>query len=169
MHDSKLEDIRNATSFKSGKLPVRYLGVPLVTKKLTEKDCAPLLKKLKAKLHSWPNRNLSYEGRLQLIKYVLFSLANFWCRQLVMPKSVGNRIEQTCNRFFWRGNGTASRGARVGWGQVCTLTSEGGLGLKNIGCWNRANLLMLIQNILTQNDSLWVVWLNAHVFKDASY
>ncbi|KAE8681863.1 hypothetical protein F3Y22_tig00111303pilonHSYRG00120 [Hibiscus syriacus] len=68
--------------------------VPLVTRKLSEKDCFPLLVKLSAKLKHWSTMSLSYAGRLQLIKSVLFSIVNFWCRQLILPKSVLRRIEQ---------------------------------------------------------------------------
>ncbi|XP_039026534.1 uncharacterized protein LOC120160184 [Hibiscus syriacus] len=38
-----LEDLKLFTGFKIGSLPVRYLGIPLVTRKLTAKDCEPLL------------------------------------------------------------------------------------------------------------------------------
>ncbi|KAE8682595.1 hypothetical protein F3Y22_tig00111238pilonHSYRG00266 [Hibiscus syriacus] len=35
------------TGFNLGKFPVRYLGVPLVTRKLTAKDCLPLVDKIR--------------------------------------------------------------------------------------------------------------------------
>ncbi|XP_038994267.1 uncharacterized protein LOC120118231 [Hibiscus syriacus] len=38
-----LDLICTATGFKNGQLPVRYLGVPLVTRKLSSKDCSTLL------------------------------------------------------------------------------------------------------------------------------
>ncbi|KAL4378079.1 hypothetical protein GQ457_02G014080 [Hibiscus cannabinus] len=137
IHDRKLEDIHNATNFKSGRLSVIYFGVPLMTRKFIKKDCAPLLEKLKAKLHSWSHRSVSYGGRLHLIKSVLFSLVNFW------------------------ENDTVTRGAKVGRSQICTPKSKGGMGLKNIDRLNRANLLMLIRNVLAQNDSLWLLKLKA--------
>ncbi|KAJ8767136.1 hypothetical protein K2173_013533 [Erythroxylum novogranatense] len=39
----ELEVIHDATGFALGQLPVRYLGVPLVSKRLTERDCGPLI------------------------------------------------------------------------------------------------------------------------------
>ncbi|XP_039030563.1 uncharacterized protein LOC120165035 [Hibiscus syriacus] len=59
--------IQEITSFKLGVLPVRCLGVPLVTRKLAVKDCQCLIDKISAKLNSWVNRYLSFVGRLQLI------------------------------------------------------------------------------------------------------
>ncbi|KAE8729811.1 Vacuolar protein sorting-associated protein 32-like protein 1 [Hibiscus syriacus] len=51
--DRTLDSIKSVTSFKQGFLPIRYLGVPLVTQKLTEKDCLPLYDNIKHRLHHW--------------------------------------------------------------------------------------------------------------------
>ncbi|KAE8716626.1 Multicopper oxidase LPR2 [Hibiscus syriacus] len=81
--------VQEATGFTIGCLLVRYLGVPLVPRKLTKKNCVGLVEKIKAKLGLWSNIWLSYAGRLQLVKAVLFSIANFWCRQLILLAAVG--------------------------------------------------------------------------------
>ncbi|GMI99220.1 hypothetical protein like AT3G24255 [Hibiscus trionum] len=111
--ERRLVDIRHATGFKVGKLPMRYLGGPLVTRKLSEKDCQPLLDKISVKLNCWSHRNLSYGGRLHLIQSVLFSITNYWCRELIIPKSVIYRIEQLYMRYFWKWGDVAVHGARV--------------------------------------------------------
>ncbi|XP_038993423.1 uncharacterized protein LOC120117185 [Hibiscus syriacus] len=56
--------IKEATGFKLGSLLVRYLGVPLVTRKLAVKDCHSLIDKIRAKLNLWANKYLSFVGRL---------------------------------------------------------------------------------------------------------
>ncbi|KAE8674836.1 putative thylakoidal processing peptidase 2 [Hibiscus syriacus] len=75
-----LQIIKSISGFKQGLLPVRYLGVPLVTKKLTKQDCQPLIDRIKLRLHHWSSKLLSYAGRLELVKTVLYSMANYWCR-----------------------------------------------------------------------------------------
>ena len=72
-----LEEIQQKTGFKLGLLLVRYLGVPLVTRRLTNNDCAPLIEKITARIHHWVVKFLSYAKRLQLIQFILFSLQNF--------------------------------------------------------------------------------------------
>ena len=69
--------IQNSTGFKLGTLPVRYLGVPLVTRQLTDRDCAPLVEKITARINTWTSKFLSYAGRFQLIQSVLFSIQNY--------------------------------------------------------------------------------------------
>ncbi|XP_039069262.1 uncharacterized protein LOC120215754 [Hibiscus syriacus] len=157
------------SGFKKGSLPVRYLGIPLVTRKLTEKDCVVLIDKIKQRLHHWSARNLSYAGRLELIRSVLFSVSNYWCRQLILPNSILTKVDQLCSRFFWKGDDKSATGARVSWDFICFSKAEGGLGLKNTKIWNKACSIDLIRKILAGDDSLWVAWLNSYVFKDQDF
>ncbi|XP_039070447.1 uncharacterized protein LOC120217411 [Hibiscus syriacus] len=169
IHARTIEKVKLITGFQVGILHVHYLGIPLVTLKLTEKDCQALIDNIKRKLHIWSGRNISYAGRLELINSVLFNISNYWCRQLVLPASILKKVEQICSRFFWKGADKSAAGARISWGEITVPKSEGGLGLKNIKTWNRACLLSLIQKILTGNGSLWVAWLKAYVFKEHEF
>ena len=69
--------IQNLIGFKPGTLPVRYLGVPLVTRMLINKDYAFLVDKIIARINSWTSKFLSYVGRFQLIQSVIFSIQNY--------------------------------------------------------------------------------------------
>ena len=95
-----LEEMQQATGFKLGTLPVRYLGIPLVTRRLTSKDCDPLMDRILARIKSWSSKLLSYVSRLQLIQSVLFSVQNYWCRNFMLPKGVLQRINQICAGFL---------------------------------------------------------------------
>ncbi|KAL1194443.1 hypothetical protein V5N11_010355 [Cardamine amara subsp. amara] len=54
------EHVLGRFPFDSGILPVRYLGLPLMTKRISLADCMPLLEKIRARINSWKNRFLSY-------------------------------------------------------------------------------------------------------------
>ncbi|GKD28032.1 hypothetical protein Tco_1234246, partial [Tanacetum coccineum] len=47
------EEILEIVPFAVGKLPVRYLGVPLVTRRLRVKECKSLVEKVKGKVGDW--------------------------------------------------------------------------------------------------------------------
>ena len=81
-----IEEIKRVTGFKVGTLLVRYLGVPLVTRRLSLKDCSNLVDKIKARINNWSTKLLSYAGRIQLIQSVLYSIQHFWCRHFILPK-----------------------------------------------------------------------------------
>nr|GEX32947.1 reverse transcriptase domain, reverse transcriptase zinc-binding domain protein [Tanacetum cinerariifolium] len=63
--------------FKVGKLPVKYLGIPLLAKKLGINDCKQLVDKVKCKIQEWKNRFLSYARKLQLIAVVLSTMQTY--------------------------------------------------------------------------------------------
>ena len=128
-----VKQIQAVTGLKSGTLSVRYLGVPLVTRRLSHKDYSPMIDKIAAKINCWSAKLLSYAGRLQLIQSVLYSIQNFWCRHFILPKRVLKRVNQLCSGFFWHGKEQTAKGARVRWEAICFPKYEGGLGLKKLG------------------------------------
>ncbi|XP_039051999.1 uncharacterized protein LOC120193611 [Hibiscus syriacus] len=142
---STLEDLSLITGFKIGRLPIRYLGIPLVIRKIIENDCSSLIDAIKSRLHLWSGKTLSYTERLELVRAVLFSITNYWCR------------------FFWKGADKPAAGARVSWKQICRPKTEGGLGLKDLKIWNKACMMSLIKNILAGEGSLWVAWLKSYM------
>ena len=57
--------------FEVGTLPVKYLGVPLVSTRLSLADCDVLVAKMEARIKSWANKKLTYSDRTQFIQSVL--------------------------------------------------------------------------------------------------
>jgi hypothetical protein len=109
-----------------GSFPVRYLGVPLITKRLTAADCENLVSRI-VNIDPWLVKNLSFAGNLQLISFVLCSLHIYWSRIFILPKKVINLIEHKLNQFLWCGQDVKAR-AEVAWDKVCAPRREGGFG-----------------------------------------
>ena len=42
-------------------MPVRYLGLPIITWKLSSKDCIPLIEKITARLSTWTEGNYHFQ------------------------------------------------------------------------------------------------------------
>ena len=78
-------ELMSIFGFQLGTLLIRYLGVPLISTKLSSKDCKYLLEKIAARIKSWTSKHLTYAGRLQLIGSVLFSLQIFWMTLFILP------------------------------------------------------------------------------------
>ncbi|KAL0302793.1 UNVERIFIED_CONTAM: LINE-1 reverse transcriptase [Sesamum angustifolium] len=83
-HDRRL--MVEYLGFQEGLLPVKYLGVPLNSSRLTVADCRPLINKIDTRLAGWNQQNLSYAGRVQLIKSVLSTLHTYGLRYLFYQK-----------------------------------------------------------------------------------
>ncbi|GJT90597.1 RNA-directed DNA polymerase, eukaryota, reverse transcriptase zinc-binding domain protein, partial [Tanacetum coccineum] len=136
MDKGDIERILHILPFKQGKLPMRYLGVPLVAKKIGVKDCKCLLDKIKDRISCWKNNSLSYAGRTQLLASVLASIQVYWASVFRFPKMVIKDMERLFKGFLWN-KGELQRGkARVSWKEVCQPKQNGGLGLKPIESWN---------------------------------
>lgn len=155
---SETELIQFSTGMPMGTLPVRYLGVPLCTKKLTLLNCEGLLHQIKTKFSSWSSKALSFAGRLLLIKTVITGITTFWCSTFILPKSVVKRINSLCGIFLWKGNIEEHHSARVAWTEVTKLKREGGLGIKDLSTWNMACCLKLVWLLFFQSGSVWVAW-----------
>ncbi|GKD75980.1 putative reverse transcriptase domain, reverse transcriptase zinc-binding domain protein [Tanacetum coccineum] len=56
--------ILNILPFEEGKLPVKYLGVPLVPSRVLYRDCSELMEKVKRRISDWKNKSLSLAGRV---------------------------------------------------------------------------------------------------------
>lgn len=166
----EVQALAQLSSFTIGKLSVRYLGVPLVSGRLSDRDGKPLIEKITGRLEAWAMKKLSYAGRLQLIQSLIHSLVNFWCTAFILPIKVTRSVEQKCKSFLWKGDATGSRGgAKVNWSVVCLSRVKGGLGIKDLGVWNKACSLKLIWLLLRRAGSLWIAWLAAYVIKGRSF
>ncbi|GKA41349.1 putative reverse transcriptase domain-containing protein [Tanacetum coccineum] len=122
--------ILNIMPFAEGNLPVKYLGVPLISSRLLNKDCKVLVEKAKNRIEDWKNKSLSFAGRLQLCKSVISSLHVYWASVLIIPKGIIYDIQSLIRGFLWC-NGEYKRGkAKVAWDDICLPKSEGGLGLR---------------------------------------
>lgn len=63
--------IKKITGFEHGSFPVRYLGVPLSSKRLNIQHYHPLIDKITTRVRHWTAKLLSYVGRIQLIKSII--------------------------------------------------------------------------------------------------
>ncbi|GKA13247.1 hypothetical protein Tco_0692893 [Tanacetum coccineum] len=140
--------IKNIKS--DGKLPMKYLGVPLLAKCLRIFDCKQLVDKVKDRIGDWKNRFLSYAGRLQLISSVLASLHTYWDSVYLIPKAVVNEIDKAMKAFLWSHGGGNKGRAKVAWKVVCRPKDQGGLGIKPLREWNEVLLMKNLWKIIDQ-------------------
>ncbi|XP_020262762.1 uncharacterized protein LOC109838753 [Asparagus officinalis] len=144
-------------NYSEGSIPVRYWGMPLISKKLTHLDCSPLLSKISEQFQGWQNRrNLSYAGRIQLIKSVIVGIQNYWTSNYyVLPIKVLQRIDKLCSDFLWN-----CMIHLVSWYDICKDKKMGGLGLYTAKDWNHAAAIKLLWMIHIKKDILWIKWVH---------
>ncbi|KAL2226375.1 UNVERIFIED_CONTAM: hypothetical protein Sindi_1996200 [Sesamum indicum] len=162
------EEMLEVLEFQEGVLPMRYLGLPLLSSRLTVTDCNPLLLKIDKRIAGWEGMALSYAGRVQIIKSVLLSLSLYWSSAFIRPKKVTNEIEKILRTFLWKGT-TNSGYAKIAWKDLCQPKDEGGLGFNDIAILNRALMTKKLCDIIRcDRTSIWVEWLYQGRLRDTS-
>ncbi|GJW79885.1 RNA-directed DNA polymerase, eukaryota, reverse transcriptase zinc-binding domain protein [Tanacetum coccineum] len=157
-------ELLNVLPFQCGKLPMKYLEVPLLAKRLGIKDCQSLVDRVASKINCWRNKFLSYVERLQLIA----SMHVYWASVYILPSGVIRDIEKLLKRFLWNSGDSAQGKARVSWKTVCKPKENGGLGLRSLKEWNETLLLRQLWKIIEGKESLWVKWVNIVKLKQYS-
>ncbi|KAG7558973.1 Endonuclease/exonuclease/phosphatase superfamily [Arabidopsis thaliana x Arabidopsis arenosa] len=164
-----VQDISARVGLQCGSFPVRYLGVPLTSKKLRKQDYQPLLDRISQRFQAWSVKMLSFAGRLQLIRTVIYSTITFWASIFLLPNQCLEEIEKMCSGFLWKGAPNSARGAKISWDSVCTPKESGGLGLRRLLAWNKVLCLKLIWLIFAAGGSLWVSWIRLHLIGSSSF
>lgn len=150
-----------------GTLPFKYLGVPLSTRKLSIQQCMPIVEKMIARVKCWSSKLLSYSGRLQLVKSVLFEMQTYWAQIFLLPKKILTLVTTVCRTFLWTGSNEFSRRALIAWETVCMPQRAGELVIELIR-WNKAALCKLLWAIEQKQDRLWVLWIHTYYIKNKS-
>ncbi|KAL0439808.1 UNVERIFIED_CONTAM: LINE-1 retrotransposable element O protein [Sesamum latifolium] len=154
--------------FQEGTLPVRYLGLPLISSRLTYSDCQPLLHKIEKRISTWVGVSLTFAARVQLIKSVLMAFNVYWGSAFILPKGVVRRIESLLRTFLWKGN-TDSGYAKVAWKDVCLPMEEGGQGISDIQTLNYGLMCRRLWDVVVErSDSIWVTWVRHYRLRDRS-
>ncbi|GAA0167318.1 reverse transcriptase [Lithospermum erythrorhizon] len=155
------ERICGLLQMEEGSLPMKYLGIPLTYGHLTCEDYNGLTDRICSKINSWQARQLSFDGRAQLVRSSIFGLHNFWCANVPIPKYVIQKVEQRIRTFLWAGKGEGPYHSKVSWKTLCLPLREGGLGFKCMLTWSRVCLGKLLWDIASMKQTLWVQWVHS--------
>ncbi|GJV15406.1 hypothetical protein Tco_1360729 [Tanacetum coccineum] len=123
--------ILNIISFKIGKLPMKYLGVPLLAKCLGVVDCKVLVDKVKVKAFVY-----------------------------LLPKIVINDIDKILKGFLWNQSESSNGKSKIAWKMVCRPKDKGGLGFKPLKEWNEDLPIKHMWNIIAKKNTLFDQWVN---------
>lgn len=77
--------------------------------------------------------------------------------------------ESMCNTFLWSGSPHNKHKAKVSWEIVCSLKSEGRLGLRSFKDSAIVFALNLIWRIFTLSGYLWVAWIKRDMLRNKSF
>ncbi|PRQ37402.1 putative ribonuclease H-like domain, reverse transcriptase zinc-binding domain-containing protein [Rosa chinensis] len=120
-------------------------------------------------LKGWQNKLLSKAGKAVLIKAVAQAIPTFTMSVFMLPKGVCRMYQSKVAKYWW-GNSGGKRGIHWStWEVLCKHKNDGGLGFRDIGCFNQAILAKTVWRLILNPELLACKILYAKYFAGSSW
>ncbi|XP_026439716.1 uncharacterized protein LOC113338529 [Papaver somniferum] len=170
VNEVNLQNILSCLDCGDGDLPVRYLGLTLLTTRLSFKDCISLIDKVTNMVQCWKYISLTYAGRLALIKHVLHGMVFYWLSCFTLPKKAIHCLNSIFKRFLCAGATLYKKtNFLISWDNVCTTYKEGGLAIRDIQTTNEAAGMRHIWELVSEKESVCTDWIKSNLIKDKDF
>lgn len=98
-------DLANLISHESGikgtKELGKYLGMPVLQKRINKETFGTVVERVSSKLAGWKRRFLSLAGRITLTKSVLSSIPVHTMSSIALPMSTLAQLDKIARSFIW--------------------------------------------------------------------
>lgn len=134
----------------------RYLGVPLLHRRVTKDTYRFILEKVQKKLSGWAAKSLSLAGRMTLAQAVLAAIPYYTMQSTRIPAATLREVQKHIKNFIW-GHSNDHKGVHlVKWETLSQPKAHGGCGIRDLEAQNSAFLMKVAFKLHTEPDSLWV-------------
>jgi hypothetical protein len=124
---------------QQGQFPCKYLVLTLRIGRVKREDEQQLIDKVAGKLPWWKGKLLNKTGRLTLINLALTPVVLYYMTVFPLSKWAIRKIDRIRRKFLWHGAEETRKGnCQVNWKWVLLPKGKGGLGILDIGKFNRA-------------------------------
>ncbi|XP_020684802.1 uncharacterized protein LOC110101296 [Dendrobium catenatum] len=154
------DEINNTLSIQQTQGSINYLGLPISMKKLKQADFEPLIKKIPTALEGWKAKILSFAGRIQYLRYTIFSTIAYWIRGSIIPKNCCKIITKICLRFLFSRDISEKKLHIIAWKDTCIPKTKGGLGLPSMESLSHGFSYSIIWRFLNEDSLLFSWWRN---------
>lgn len=128
----------------------KYLGMPILQKRINKDTFEEVLEKFASRLSDWKKQTLSLARRVTLTKAVLSSIPVHSMSTICLPISTFEKLDSLSRSFVW-GSGQHL----VAWDKIYRPKTEGGLGIRVSRHMNKALIAKVGWRLLQDKESLW--------------
>ena len=97
----KTQSFERILTCKSGKFPLKYLGIPVDEKRIKNSDWNPAVEKIEKKMGSWQGKIIPIGGRSQLINASLTSVPLYMLSFFRVPVGIRKKMDSYRAKFLW--------------------------------------------------------------------
>uniref|UniRef100_A0A2N9HN71 Reverse transcriptase domain-containing protein n=1 Tax=Fagus sylvatica TaxID=28930 RepID=A0A2N9HN71_FAGSY len=165
MRDSiqELWGVRGVANFE------RYLGLPAMVGKSKQQTFMGLKEVLARRLQGWKERSLSKAGRAILIKTIAQAIPTYTMTCFKLPKVWCDSVNSLVSKYWWGQTKEENKIHWLSWGQLCSHKNEGGMGFRDLHCFNLALLAKQGWRMLTNQQSLFARVFQSKYFPGGSF
>lgn len=150
----RVEEMTKGWGCKVRVIPIPYLGMKVGGRINRAEGWADVVEKVKGRVKKWDAKRMSMGGKITVIKSILSTIPIYNMSFLPLPKLVEKRIKSIQHNFLWGGDEETKKVAWVKWDDICCSVKNGGLGIRNLGAFNKALLNKWIWRFLGEGDRL---------------
>ncbi|XP_075080386.1 uncharacterized protein LOC142165898 [Nicotiana tabacum] len=151
---------------QKGKLPFKYLGVPISAKKLSSIDYEELVDKMTARIKAWTMKLKKSILCLESSVNKFSAITGTYLLVINLHTSKRCAKKNHCSiqkNFLWDGREQTNKVPLISWDMVCRPKEKRGLGINDCVIWNEAAIAKYVWNIAQKADNLWVKWAD-HIY-----
>lgn len=146
----------------------KYLGVPEVIGRSTVKAFSYLKERLSQKVSGWHAKTLSQGGKEIMIKVVGAALPAHAMSVYKLPKTLIASLHSIMASFWWSNMEYKRKIHWMSWDKLCLPKELGGLGFRDLECYNQALLARQVWRLIQDDQSLLAQVLKSKYFEEES-
>ncbi|XP_059436298.1 uncharacterized mitochondrial protein AtMg00310-like [Corylus avellana] len=141
-----------------------YLGLPALVGKSRIKALTGILDKAWKQLQDWILKLLSQAGREIMLKAVIQAIPTYCMSVFRLPKTLCGKINSLMQKFWWGD----SKIPWMSWSKMGASKAKGGLGFRDLICFNKALLAKQCWRLWYTPDSLVATIMRAKYYANGS-
>jgi hypothetical protein len=145
-----------------------YLGLPTLVGRSRTKAFKSIAKKVWKRLQDWKIKFLSQADKEVLLKAVIQAIPTYCMGVFLLPKVLCSEINSQMAKFFWGHKEKDKCIHWMSWSKLSLSKAQGGMGFRDLSCFNKAMLAKQVWRLWKTPDSLIAKIMNAKYFPDDS-
>uniref|UniRef100_A0A8I6X8W7 Reverse transcriptase zinc-binding domain-containing protein n=1 Tax=Hordeum vulgare subsp. vulgare TaxID=112509 RepID=A0A8I6X8W7_HORVV len=162
--DALRVEVKNTLAIQSENWNEKYLGLPVHVGQSKRKAFAYIKGAVAGKVYGWKERLIAKRGKEVLVKTVAQAIPTYAMSCFYLTKSFCEELSSLLGRYWWSQQDKEDTIHWISWEKLTKPKSMGGLGFRDMECFNRAMLSRQIWRLIQFRDSLCARVLKARYF-----
>lgn len=162
--DARQEEIRRALQIVQTTFEEKYLGLPTPEGRMKSEKFQSMKERLAKRMTDWSEKHMSAAAKEVLVKSVAQAFPTYTVGVFKLPQQFCDDYAQMVRNFWWGHSSDERKVHWISWDKLTSPKSHGGLGFRDMNCFNQALLARQAWRLLTVPESLCACVLKAKYY-----